>query len=307
MIPLTTLTNDIVDTSQESVLVDYAGEGELLVITFGFYDFAGNHRFDLYGRLKKLEQLSGRKINKILLKDKANSWYQSGIAGLGANAEGNVASLRQLIAMIKPSQVMTIGQSMGAYGALVYGLLLGVEKVLAFGSLSTINPATLELIRDYRWMPPLQAATRYYEDIPPLIQQQGGKTAVELFYGTYPEGSSNRMECVNYDAVHAMRSYGLPNVRLFPAHQSTHIIIEYLKQYKIMDALLLNRIFGIPVDVTRNHKPGREWYEWLETNLRQGSAEKDLIAAMVRDGFAEDVAQGMLSEAAAWLFLQGVE
>ncbi len=305
MIPFTTLTNDIVDTSPESVLIDYAGEGEVLVITFGFYDFAGNHRFDFYGRLKKLEQLSGRKISKILLKDRANSWYQSGIAGLGDTVDECVAALRQLISTLKPRKVITLGQSMGAYGALVYGLLLGADKAIACGSLSTINPEVLELIRDHRWLPPLRATTRYYDDIPTLIAQQGGKTAVELFFGTYPEGSAQRMECVNYDALHAMRSYGLPNVTLFPAHQSAHVIVEYWKRYRVVDTVLLNRILGLPVvDVPYSGVVAADWYQWIATNIELGSLDADLVLAMMKNAIPEETAEYALQEVHARQFVR---
>src|SRR5450830_1405304 len=106
------LDNRHVKTSTDDVLVDQVFPGELLVISFGFVAWDTRPDFDFYGRLKKLEQFSGRHINKILVRDSGNSWYHRTIDGLGAHPDETAASLRALIREIRPSKVVTIGQSM---------------------------------------------------------------------------------------------------------------------------------------------------------------------------------------------------
>ena len=133
------LDNRRVKTSTEDVLIDRVVPGEILVIAFGFVSWETRPEFDFYVRLKKLEQASGRHLNKILVRDSGNSWYHRTIAGLGDHPDDTVETLRALIAAIKPSKVVTIGQSMGAYAAVMFGLLLDVQQVIAFGPLSFLD------------------------------------------------------------------------------------------------------------------------------------------------------------------------
>ena len=64
----------------------------MLAICFGYYDLKGNNQFDFYKRLKKLEVLSGKKINKLLLRDKQNLWYHYGVPPLGVDVDETVAA-----------------------------------------------------------------------------------------------------------------------------------------------------------------------------------------------------------------------
>lgn len=149
---LPALDNRHVKTSTADVLVDRVVPGEILVIAFGFVSWEKRPDFDFYGRLKKLEQASGRHINKILVRDSGNSWYHRKIDGLGEHPDQTAAGLRQLIGEIRPSKVITIGQSMGAYAAIMYGLLLEVRQVIAFGPLSFLDPQQALLYHERRWL-----------------------------------------------------------------------------------------------------------------------------------------------------------
>jgi pimeloyl-ACP methyl ester carboxylesterase len=149
---LPALDNRRVKTSTEDVLVDRVIPGEILVIAFGFVSWETRPEFDFYGRLRKLEQNSGRHINKILVRDSGNAWYHRRVDGLGTHPDETAASLRALIREIRPSKVITIGQSMGAYAAVMYGLLLEVQQVIAFGPLSFLDPQQALLYHDRRWL-----------------------------------------------------------------------------------------------------------------------------------------------------------
>ncbi len=291
---LAPITNEIVDASSESYLLDFQGEGELLAICFGFYDAAGNPQFDFYKRLKKLEVLSGKKINKLLLRDKSSSWYHYGIAGLGGNVEQTVAGINNIIKQIKPSKIITIGQSMGGYAAIMYGALLEVDKAISFGPLSCFDTAKLEILRDYRWMELVKKVAAeppeiFYDDLPKLLRGTKSKTEFEIFYGTNPGGGAERNEAVNYDAAHALAFCDLPGVKLFPLHNSPHAVVEYMRVNKIIDDALLNRLFGLAPQ-GRDDTVNAEWGKWLEENIRLGCADKQLVDTLANNSFSQEFA-----------------
>src|SRR5471032_985145 len=161
---LPALDNRHVKTSTEDVMVDHVIPGELLVITFGFVSWDKRPDFDFYGRLKKLEEISGRHINKILVRDSGNAWYHRKIDGLGLHVDETAAALRTLVQAIAPSKVITIGQSMGGYAAIMYGLLLDVQQVISFGPLSFLDVGQSRLYHELRWLAVMQ---KLADDPPP--------------------------------------------------------------------------------------------------------------------------------------------
>ena len=113
--------------------------GEILVISFAFVSWDGKPKFDFFGRLKKLEYRYPRPVNRILLRDNRNAWYHRGVPGLGSDVDEVAASLKDFVRSIRPSRVVTIGQSMGGYASLMFGALIGADKSIAFGPLSFLN------------------------------------------------------------------------------------------------------------------------------------------------------------------------
>ncbi|MFA9218193.1 MAG: hypothetical protein ACEQSK_13975, partial [Sphingomonadaceae bacterium] len=154
--PNTELDQQQIDNSSDDVLIDRVVPGEILVIAFGFVSWTSRPAFDFWGRLKRLEQISGRHINKILVRDSGNDWYQRQIAGLGQHPDETAAALGAMVRAIAPSKVITIGQSMGAYAAIMYGLLLDAQQIIAFGPLSFLDVEQARLYHELRWLPVMQ-------------------------------------------------------------------------------------------------------------------------------------------------------
>ncbi len=239
----------------DGYLLDEIFNDELLIISFGFVAWEGVPGFDFYGRTKKLEQLANRRINRILVRDFENAWYHRGVRGLGNNIDEVHDSLRKLIAEINPSQVVTIGQSMGAYAAILFGQLLEVHKVLAFGPLSFLNSQKALSIGDTRWLSVMQdleanpPAKCYFdlldENFVKMQSHTGslGKTPkLDIFYGQKPDAETPGS--INLDDFHAQRLAALPNCNLHPYVESGHAIIQYLIDQGLIDFVLLKAIFS---------------------------------------------------------------
>lgn len=289
IINLPALDNRRVKTSTEDVLIDRVVPGDPLVIAFGFVSWDTRPDFDFYGRLKKLEQHSGRHLNKILVRDSGNAWYHRRIDGLGDHPDETAASLRALIDAIQPGRVVTIGQSMGAYAALMYGLLLEVEQVIAFGPLSFLDPQQALLYHERRWLavmrdlaarPPASG----YDDLAALGRAKAGKLPdMHILFGTKPD-QDGATESVNLDAMHAHRLAAMGNCTLYPYPYSGHTVVQHLIDTKRINALLAQIIMGLRLpEEARPVTP--DWHGWIADNLRLGSSAEELIDILMHHGF----------------------
>jgi hypothetical protein len=280
------LDNRRVHTSTEDVLVDRVVPGEILVIAFGFVSWETRPNFDFFGRLKKLEQNSGRHLNKVLVRDSGNSWYHRKIDGLGAHPDETAEALRALIVAIAPSKVITIGQSMGAYAAVMYGLLLKVDSVIAFGPLSFLDAAQALLYHERRWLAVMRDLAQnpppsgYYD----LTALPRGHTALHLIFGTKPD-QANATESVNLDAMHAHRLAALGNCTLYPYPYSGHPVVQHLIDTKRINALLARLIAGIEI-AEEGMEVSPDWLGWVAENLRLGGDPQELVAILQQHGFS---------------------
>lgn len=285
------LDNALVESSEESVLVDTVYPGELLVISFGFVAWDKRPDFDFYGRLKKLENTVGKPMNRILVRDCRNSWYHREIPGLGHHVDEVADSLKQMIAAIKPSRVITIGQSMGGYAAVLYGTLLEVDRILAFGPLSFFCPKQAITYHDRRWLsimmdieqnpPPVR-----YTDLPALRRQMDSRSELHVVYGTLPD--VNATESVNLDVLHAMRYGALPNTYLHPVPESGHAVVKHLIDAGQINDLLQQHIMGGDVALPVSSQPlPADWIGWLQENLALNIPPQELLGVLRQHGFSE--------------------
>lgn len=235
------LTNRVVETTEACWLMDRIIPGAPLLLSFGFVSWDSPPRFDFFGRSKKLEALTQQPLNRILLRDPLNAWYQRGVPGLGQTVDDVALGLRSLIAQAAPSKVITIGQSMGAYAAILFGQLLGVEQILAFGPLSFLDSARAKQIGDRRWLSVMEALEAdpppiLYSDLVTLCQLYQGSADLRIIYGQKSDPGLDSPE--NLDEYHAQRLGALPHCRLYPYPESEHAIVKYLIDTEQIDGLL---------------------------------------------------------------------
>ena len=152
-----------------------------------------------------------------------------------------IGTLRSLICSIRPSRLITIGQSMGGYGAIMFGMLLNADRIVAFGPLSHLDPREAVRYGDLRFLavmerlqldPPKSA----YLDLPKLGKSLDYQGRLDVIYGTHP-GNDDGVSG-NLDAMHAFRLARLPNVTLHPYPEAEHPVVDWLIQHQQMDDLL---------------------------------------------------------------------
>jgi len=235
------LTDEQVVAAQQAVGIDYLVDqccsGQPLIVSFSYFT---QTEFDMFGRIRKLESQLGMPLNRIMLRDSRNAWYQYGVAGLGDSVDAVAARLRQMIAAIKPSKVICIGQSMGGYAAILFGMLLQADAVIAYGPLSYLKAEWVERDGDQRWLPVFRALSRqlpmpFYDDLINLAKSYSTLPQLHIVAGTNPDGTGGMP---NMDQIHVDRYAGLPGVRLHIYPEARHEVSYWLVDKGLMDQLL---------------------------------------------------------------------
>ena len=132
-----------------SVLVDRITEGAPLLLCFADASAETPPRFDLFDGTRALESAMGTPLNRVLLCDPRKQWWLRGVAGLGETCEEVATSLRELTDRMRPSQVICLGNGMGAYAAVCFAMLLGADQALAFAPLSNLDQRFSRLCHDF--------------------------------------------------------------------------------------------------------------------------------------------------------------
>jgi Flp pilus assembly protein TadD/dienelactone hydrolase len=84
------------------------------------------------GKFAMSNALANISATKIFINCRDSAWYQQGIEGVSSSIDETVVVLTELLEKIAPARVFTTGMSMGGYAALLFGLKLKCDAVLAF-------------------------------------------------------------------------------------------------------------------------------------------------------------------------------
>jgi tetratricopeptide (TPR) repeat protein len=158
----------------------------------------------------------------VLLNVPDRSYYLRGVPGLGDSVAATAAALRSLIGEIQPRAVAAIGLSMGAFGAALYGALLGIDRVLVLGgeTLLQLPRSRSEGFIAGRFAPS-------HPDLRPLIRA-AASTRFDFVFG----------ENDLIDLYSAWRVRDLANVRVLPVRRAPHEIARWLQQRNALNDFL---------------------------------------------------------------------
>lgn len=112
-------------------------------------------------------------VNKLFLKDTKKSWYNNRIPGLSENADDLLDLLKSVTGDFKPENITCMGSSMGGYAALLFGLKMGVRRIVA------LSPQ----IRFHEGIPHHPAMPVKYNNLIPMIKANE-RTGIYVFVGT---------------------------------------------------------------------------------------------------------------------------
>ena len=169
----------------------------------------------------------------IFVKDFRQCWYQKGLLGLSEDVPSTAEYLRSLIPDDgKP--LITVGASSGAFAAVLFGALLGADRMLAFSPQTAITTRAFAKFRtedseleeidfDSKWT-----------DLEAVLREHPLRGEAEIVHAALS----------HYDAEQANRLGALPGIKLHPLHWNGHNTANYLKQRNLLDPMITRLITG---------------------------------------------------------------
>ena len=162
-------------------LMEKGGDPSVLVIGFtGFQSGMTMSMFDFFS-VTKLSRYS-----RILMRDTSRTCYVSGLPPVAEGYDALLKFLRDNIARLAPKQILCIGASSGAYGALLYGHALGADYVHAFSPYTYVGRTQIvkhgdedSLARHGETLDridALPAEVHALFDLQPILARDNGKT-----------------------------------------------------------------------------------------------------------------------------------
>lgn len=186
-------------TETEYFRLQLRPERDVLLLVF-------SHLEEPVGRFSLQQTVTAIGASAVLMNTVPRSYYADGIPGLGDGIDATAATLRRIVAEVKPRAVVTLGISMGGYAALLFGALLPADRILAFSPESRLLlPGSRSSAVLRRRSPPT------YLDVLPLLGNAPG-TQLALYFG----------ETELHDVYAAWRLRELPGAHLYSVQGAGH-------------------------------------------------------------------------------------
>lgn len=173
-----------------------------------------------------LELVSSFPVKKLFVRDIQDAWYNRGLRGITQDVPSTANYLQNIIAQQKVNKVVFLGASSGGYAALLYGYLLQVNEIHAFGAQTKIpnNPEEIELLKNL---------TSEYFNLAKIYQIKPNNTDCHLYFDNqFPP-----------DVEHAYRLREIDRVKLHGYCAGVgHKIAMWLKHQAMLEPIILNAL-----------------------------------------------------------------
>ena len=223
-------SEELLKDESVTILHDLEPESDIVLISFSGVGIGLGVPFFEFKKV-----VDPHRIKKIFVRDLYKSWYHAGLKGLAESIDESIPVLKELIADSGARKVLTMGNSMGGYAAILYGILLEADEVMAFAPTTFANWKNrlryLDLRSHYQYLKNAPVKPYHYYD----LRQVPGleKPIINIYFDTDYWSDRNH-------ARHLAR--GHDNVRLHPYHGSKHHMIKKLKDSGELEKVITTTI-----------------------------------------------------------------
>lgn len=216
--------------------VERAEGARVALLTFGSFTNPGRTE-PSYAFVNTVLRM--RRTRKVLcdayyFKARTNDWYFSGLAG-SKSFEDSCAELSEICAPY--DRVVFLGNSMGAYAALAFGLRLNADMVLAFSPQTRFDKSFCDAIGERRWREEFEAMRAQHPADQMAIRSMWPdpcRSRVRLFVGG---------EC-SQDMAYATDLDGKPGLELEIFRESGHDLVHDLRATGELERLIYDGLLG---------------------------------------------------------------
>ncbi len=192
------------NNDQRPFLFEHNSSKNLLISFGGIRQNIGMPIFEFYNSISDLD------CDKIYIRDFNQAWYQLGVDGKISSIDKLYEFLEDIIEEYKYERIVCLGNSMGGYAAILFGVRLKATTILSFSPQSFIGKAHRIYYKDKRWSKYLRKIYRsklfskYYDLKLCLKQHSDFDGLIHIYYG-----SDNKL-----DEIHAKRLKAFSFVKL---------------------------------------------------------------------------------------------
>jgi len=205
-----------------------AGSDRLIIVFGGINQGVGLPVFEFRRSLSEFS------CAKLFVRDLGQSWYHGELPGFAADRDDALAKMAALIERGGYRRIVTIGNSMGGYAAIWFGVRLAAAQVLAFAPQTFIGPWLRLWHLDPRWMREILSVyqnalrNRPVLDLKRDLARRRYESKIEIFCG----------DMCRLDVVHAGRMSKLDGVTVHSIQDTHHDSIKRLRDDGTLRELL---------------------------------------------------------------------
>ncbi len=168
-----------------------------------------------------------KNMNTVFVKDFKQCWYQQGLLALSNNTRSSVELIKKQIPS-RQEKVYTIGTSAGGFAAILFGVLLDVDKVIVFGPQTIV---TKQVFQRFKGVDSRIADINFADellDLKKLLETTQYKGSIHIHFA-----NSNRI-----DRIAAERLKDFEQVHLHPWETNAHNVAGWLKKENKLESIL---------------------------------------------------------------------
>ena len=203
----------VADPERDLLLAEVAG-AETAVLVFTANNDGVSMPLPVFDRY-----LATWDLTALYLKDFKRLRYLLGIQSLSDNYPGTLTALRGILSRLGVKRLCTIGNCVGGFAAIRYGVELSADRILTFGSPTYLgNDLSTPMEPTRHFMRNRLAANVPSEmlDLRPFLEARQHNAQIELFYEEEdPVGQ-----------IHAFHLSGLRGIRMRPLRSRNHRLLE---------------------------------------------------------------------------------
>jgi hypothetical protein len=165
--------------------LDGTGQSRIALFTFASRSKADGTEptYALVNTFSKMKRAKDFECDAYFVRGKGNRWYFDGIDG-AETIEESVEFFKQLF--LRYDHVVCVGNSMGGYGALLFGLACEATHIIAFSPQTRFDREFCEAIGERRWQGEYRSLPQYQsleEMTARAMLDRNSKTRIDIYVG----------------------------------------------------------------------------------------------------------------------------